>query len=389
MRKLLPIQPEVRHIVQALSWYRFSSGLTGVFIPLLILRSGGSLFMIAAFYLLFAIIKLVADFPAIVMIQRRGVHFGLGASFVCYAIELASILGYTRTHGLIFLIIGSVSLGLIDSFGDNARHIYVSAATEKSGKSSSIAIIEIFGQIADFTGPIGGALIGTLFGADWLLASGLLCLAFTIRPLASIGKLSILDQSTKLHFTLRNAPWRDVVADACFGSEETVSRILWPIFLAVILGTFSQIGVVTAISTLGTVVAIWVAGRRGDRGQNRSVLLQGVAGMSIVNWLRLAATSFWPITLLGLGYRTTQGYGLNALNATYYSHAQDRGLPYIISIEIASDIGYLVTWSILFAILAISKSSSVLFASGFIIAAITIWGALLYTPYQHRALQTE
>jgi len=386
MRKLLPTQPEVRHITQALSWYRFSSGLTGVFIPLLILQHGGSLFTVAAFYLLFAIVKLVADFPAIIMIQRRGVHFGLAASFVFYAVELAAILGYTSTHGLIFLIIGSVSLGLIDSFGDNARHIYVSVVTRDSSKSSSIAIIEIFGQIADFAGPIGGAIIGTLFGADWLLIAALLCLGLTIKPLASISKLPLLDQSTKLRFTLRNAPWRDVVADACFGSEETVSRILWPILLAITLGTFSRIGIVTAVSTLGTVAAIWIAGRRGDRGQNRSVLLQGIAGMSAVNLLRLAATSFWPITLLGLGYRMTQGYGLNALNTIYYSHAKDRGLPYIISIEIASDIGYLVTWGILFAILAIFKSSSVLFASGFILAAITVWGALLYTPYRHRAL---
>ncbi len=384
MRKRLEIQPEIKYIAQALGWYRFSSGLTGVFIPLLIFQSGGKLLTIAVFYLLFTLVKLIADLPAIILIQRRGIHFGLVVSFAWYAVELVSILGYTSTHRLIFLLIGSISLGLIDSFGDNARHMYVSATMESSRKSSSIAILEIFGQIADFAGPIGGALIGTLFGASWLLVVGLLCLLLTIKPLASIRKLSVLGPPTRLRFTLRNAPWRDAVADGCFGSEETVSRILWPIYLAVVLGTFSRIGIVTAISTLGTIAAIWIAGRRGDRGQDRSVLTQGIAGMSIVNIVRPLTTAFWPLTLLGLGYKTTQGYGINALNATYYSHAKERGLPYIVSIEIASDLGYLVTWGILCAILIIFKSSTVLFASGFIIAAITVWGSLLYTPYRQK-----
>ncbi len=337
--------------------------------------------MIAGFYLLFAFVKLIGDVPAIIFIQRRGIHVGLAVSFVFYALYLANILGYAQTQNTLFLVMGAIVLGLIDSFGSNARHMYVPAIMKDDTKSSSMATMEIFGQIADFSGPLVGALVGTLFGADWLLGFALFCLVFTIKPLTQIRKIPAIDQSVKLHFSLKNAPTRDVIANACFCSEETISRNLWPVYLAVALGGFSEIGVVTAFSVFGTIVAIWLAGHRGDRGQSRTVLAQGVTGMSTINWGRLVATTFNPIALLGIGYNAAQGYALNGLNTTYYSHAKDKGLPYIVSIEIASDLGYLATWAVLCTVLFLSDSNSVFFASGFIMAATVVWGALLYTPY--------
>ena len=381
MRRFLSIQPEIKHIAQTISWYRFSNGLVGVFIPLVILQSGGTLLEVVGFYLIFALVKLLADLPAIAMIQQRGARFGLSVSFVFYALQLVSILNYVNGHSLIFLVIGAISLGLIDAFSDNARHIYVSFMMEHGNKSSSMATMEILGQIADLTGPIAGAFIGTLLGPNWLLVIALACLVFTIKPLAKIHKLLVLDQSVKLRFSLKDAPIRDCIANSSFGSEETVSRNLWPIYLAVMLGTFKEVGAVTAISVLGTIAAVWLAGRLGDRGRSRTVLTQGVSGMSVINWLRLMATTFGPIALIGIGYRIVQGYALNGLNSTYYSHAKDKGLKYIVSIELASDIGYLVTWIVLFVVLALFDDSRIFFATGFVVAAVIVWFTLLFTPY--------
>lgn len=343
--------------------------------------------MVAGFYLLFVLCKFLVDFPAIVLVQRKGAHFGLAVSFVFYMLQLAGVLGFTRTHQFIFLIIGGISFALIDCFGGNARHMYVSAIMDDHNKSSSMATMEILGQVADLSGPLIGAIIGSLFGGDWLLVVALACLIFTIKPLSAIRELPVLDQKTKLRFTFRAAPLRDSVADACFGSEETVSRTLWPMYLAVTLSAFSQVGAVAVISAIGTIFAVWLAGRRGDQGKYRTVLAEGVSGMSVVNVLRLMATTFRPIAALGVAYQIAQGYALNGLNTTYYSHAKDKGLQYIVSIELASDMGYLITWSILYAALSISHSSDVLFRLGFIIAAVAVWGTLLYTPYKSKNAQ--
>lgn len=233
------------------------------------------------------------------------------------------------------------------------------------------------------------AVIGVTLGADWLLMFALFCLIFTVRPLAAIRRLPPLDQTTRLRFTFRAAPARDGIANGCFGSEEAISTTLWPMYLAVVLGTYSEIGAVTALSVLGTIIAVWLAGHYGDRGRNRSVLTQGIAGMSIVNVFRLTTTALGPITLLGIAYRVTQGYALNGLNSTYYSHAKDQGLQYIVSIELASDVGYLATWAVLFATIALSESNATLFMSGFAIAAVVVWGTLLFTPYRQREFSSS
>ena len=94
MAKVLNLQRELVHIAAALNIYGFASALIGVFIPLVILKSGGQLWQIAVFYLIYALVKLVLNYPITLLIQRKGAHFGIAAGFIGGTLEMLAILGF-------------------------------------------------------------------------------------------------------------------------------------------------------------------------------------------------------------------------------------------------------------------------------------------------------
>jgi len=105
MPKAHNIQPNLVQVAWALNLYRLGNDVAGVFIPLVILKSGGKLWMIGLFYLLYAFIKLGINYPLMRIIQNKGAHFGLGAGFTFSILEISGILGYSHSHSLVFLIL--------------------------------------------------------------------------------------------------------------------------------------------------------------------------------------------------------------------------------------------------------------------------------------------
>jgi len=379
MPKVPSIQPNLVQVAWALNLYRLGNNIAGVFVPLIILRSGGKLWMIGLFYLLYACIKLCINYPLMRIIQIRGAHFGLGAGFTFSILEIASILGYSHYSGLVFLIFAGVFLAFTNGFVWNAQHFFISRNMDSTTKSSSIASIEIYGRVFDIVGPIMGGFIGVEFGVGWLLAAAIICIAATVRPLTKMTSLALVAEPVHIRYGLHGAPKRDLVANFCFNIETTIGTMIWPIYLAVVIASFKYIGGIAAIAAVAAIVTTWIAGRRGDRGKDRSVLRQGVTASSIVDVLRTITVASSAITVIGAAYQATLAYFINPWTSTYYQHAQDEGPQYIISMEIACDLAYVTLWGLFFILVTTISDARVIFNIIFLVAAGAAWGCLLIT----------
>jgi hypothetical protein len=82
--------------------------------------------------------------------------------------------------------------------------------------------------------------------------------------------------------------------------------------------------------------------------------------------------------LVSSAYRAALSYLQNAWTSIYYSHAKQNGLQYIMSMEIAYDLAYVVVWWVLLIVLLVANART-FFVASFIIAAIAAWGCLLIT----------
>lgn len=380
MSKMTPLQPDLVQIAWALNIYRLATSIIGVFVPLIIISSGGRLWTVGLFYLVYAFVKLSINYMCLRLIQARGAYFGLGIGFIFSALQMTGILGYSHYHHIGLLIAASISFALTNGFLWNTQHYFISKYMVDANKSSSIASIEVYGRFGDITGPVIGGIVGALFGASWLLLASLLCMVATIIPLRKMKNLSTRDDKAEpFAYNLRGAPVSDLIANFSFNIETLIGKMAWPVYLAVVLHGYKSIGSVATIAAFASIVTTSIAGRRGDKGKDRSVLRQGVTASSIIDVARLAATATPFIVVVSTAYEASLAYLSNAWTSTYYHHARSKGPQYIASMEIACDLAYVIFWSV-FSILAITiHSTKILFDIVFLVAAAAAWGCLLIT----------
>jgi MFS family permease len=379
MRNLLSLQKGLIHVAAALNIYGFASSLIGVFIPLVILKSDGHLWEVPAFYLVYSCFKLVVNYPAALLIQKKGAHFGLGVAFIAGGLQMLSILGFTVTHSWVLLVMGAVSLSFTNAFSWNSQHLFISQAMKDDTKSSNIATIAIIGQVGNVVAPLLGGLIGAYLGSGYLLVLAVLLCFVALIPLRNMGGYSSGITTSKIIYNFQGAPAKDILANYFFNIETVVGVMVWPIYLAVFVASYKDIGTITAIAATATILTTWVAGHRGDKGQDRNVLKEGVAISSVIDIIRVFVTSQFWIGVVSSGYKASLAYFSNAWTSVYYHHAKQRGLQYIMSMEIANDLAYVSLWGVLLIALLTSSSSKVFFVTAFVIAAISAWGCLLIT----------
>jgi MFS family permease len=372
----IPLQRSLFSIVLSLSIFGFATALVGVFIPLILLKSGAPLWYVAGFYVVYAFLKLLCNYPVVRLIQRYGAHAGLGAGFVCSALQMLSILGYASTGSPMMLVAAAAMLSLANSFLWNSQHIYLSRLLEKATRSSSMATMVIITQILGIIAPLTGGLIGVWLGPGWLLGVALLLILAALIPLRHMGTLASEGAQTKVYYNLSGAPRRDIIANFCFNIETAIGTMLWPVYLAVSVTSFRNIGLISMAAALVTAVVVWYAGHRGDKGHDRSVLSQGAAISSLAHIARLFATATPLITLVSCIYQASLAYMGNAWTSTYYEHAKKGGINYIMNMEIACDVANVVLWSTLLVVI-LTLGSDYLFGVAFGIAAVAAWGVLL------------
>jgi MFS family permease len=389
MKQILRIQRELVYITAALSLFGTASSLVGVFIPLIILHSGRSLTVVAGFYIAYAIIKLIFNYPTVRVIQRFGAHIALGCGFLAGALQMVSILLFNQTHSIWALLGGAGALAMTNAFLWNSMHVHISKIMDRTTKSSSMATMNIIQQVTSVAAPLIGGFIAAAFGSQWVL---ILALAFALVALVPLQRMGHLEDDgtpkVPIIYNLMGAPPRDLFANFCFNIDTTVGVMLWPVYLAVTIANFKAIGAISGVSALAAIIMTAIAGHRGDKGHDRSVLRQGITASSLIHVLRLLAVTPLTITFLSVGYRSALAYFQNAWASTYYSHAKDEGVNYVMSMEIACDLAYIFFWGIMF-LCALTGSRKLLFDVGFLIAASAAWGCLLIKPQGHFEIQID
>ena len=352
----------------------------GVFIPLLLLNAGAQLWQVPAFYVAYAIIKLLINFPiARYIVQLRGVHTAFAVGFGAAIVQFGCLHMFVNTQNQWWVLIAAAAMAVVNACMWIPQHLHISAIVESSTRSSSMATIETINQVLGVAAPLTGGIIGATFGPGWLIGVALAFLALAFLPLRFVGKLH--DKHTKgrndepLRYSVKAAPRRDLFANFCWNVESSVGTLVWPIFLAVEIATYKSIGLIGTLAGLGTVVALWIAGRRGDKGNDRRVLGEAAAASSAINLLRLVSTASPWVTAVSIGYKSSLAYGQVAWVSSYYTHAQRKGPQWVMAMEIACDVAYLLLWSLLIVV-ALFADALWMFTTAFLIAAAGAWGCL-------------
>lgn len=377
----IELQKELVGVTSTLSIYGFASELIGVFVPLLILRNGAALWHVPAFYVVYAVVKLCVNFPiAKYIVQRHGAHMALGAGLCATIGQMLALRAFVEWGSAWWLGLAAAMLACANATIWISQHLHIAAVAESATTSSSVATISVVGQLLSFIAPLVGGLIGSWLGSGALLAFAIACLLTAFIPLRLVGGLEanrLKEQSAEpLRYSLASAPKRDLLANFCWNIETATGAFVWPIFLAVAIASYSSIGIITTVAGGLSIVVMWVAGKRGDRGADRRVLQEAALISSAANIARIFANATFALAAITAVYRCSVSYAQVAWSSSYYKRANQMGPQWVMAMEIVCDLAYLLLWSLLL-LLSVTVTSHVMFTVAFVMAGVCAWGCLL------------
>lgn len=376
------IHQDLVRITQSQLLHTAGSSLVSIFIPLLLLNQGLELYQVCLFYVAYALIKILINYPATLVINRHGARIGLSVGYSVSFLFVLLLTAFISTGTLLLLYLMPLAKALQNSFLWNSQHLHISNAMNEARKGQDLATIANLKRVASIFAPMIGGFIAVSFGEVWLAG-----LAAAVIGLSIIPALKIHDTHTvhKLEYSLRNAPVRDLIANVGFNFHGAVGLMVWPIYLAVFIPNFDDIGIITTISTAFGVIVLQIIGRRGDKGKSHQVLLEGTAAASLAHAGRvLASSNPLTITVVTALYDLAIDYQMNPWVSLYYSHTRRRGINYIMSMEIAGDATYVLLWSLLGVVSYVSHDTT-FFNVAFFSAAGFAWLCMLMTRDQFKA----
>lgn len=375
--KLVP--SDLKNITIAHSLRGFGGGLVELFIPLILIKNGLSVRDICWFYLIYAVAKLVVNYPTTKAINKYGAKFGLTGARVTDIIYLLIIFLVAQTGTLWLVWAAPLFLALTNSFQWNSEHLYLGRAIKPHRIGKDLARLESIGVVTSILAPFLAGGLTLWLGAAWPLGVAIVAIllsAFWVRRIDSeAGGHQV---SPDLKYSLKAAPLRDLIGNFSFNFHTAVGGIAWPIYLAVVLANAESIGVAMTVGGLISILFIEAIGRRNDRKGNHKVLFEGSIATAAVHSVRFLATSVWSVTAINLFWLLALRYQQNPWTSIYYSRVKDKGISYILSMEIAGDIAYICLMGILLALTYIFTDMITVFnlifwlAAGFAMLCVVI-----------------
>ncbi|ADD42965.1 MFS transporter [Stackebrandtia nassauensis] len=370
----MAVQRDLRGLTIALALRSFALALVNVFLPLLMLEQGAALWQVCAFYVVYSAAKMAINYPSVILIERWPPWLGLAVALASSAVYL--LLLNTYISGAAWAIwCAPAALAGMNAFLWNSQHIHISRALQDTRRGRDMAVINVVIHVATLAAPPIGAALVAFGGRSTLLFAALTVIALAILPARAAHRLP--RRPSDEDGPSRPAPFRDLVANFAYNTSILVHFLLWPVYLAVVFGDFTTIGLITAVTEGVGLLLLLVAGRRGDRGATWRVLLEGTIATALAHLARLLAGTPLSITVVGAVSRAAIDYQQIPWVTTYYSHVKQRGSRYVLWMEGAGDLANLLIWLALLVAAILTQHATVFFGIAFVLAAVATIATLL------------
>jgi MFS family permease len=365
----------------------FAQGLIGVFIPLYLLKNGFALQAIFIYYAVLYMFTILFDLVSARLTARFGPKHVMRLGFFLQFV-VAILLSQLHILPAPLLIIPFVHAASA-AFYWLPYHVDFSKIKHVHHSGKEISWLNAMEKVGGVLGPLVGGLLATFFGGVTLFYAAALVLAIAVivlmlspEPMQTKQKLSYAHL-----FTLKD--WRATVSNTAFITENSLSILLWPIFLASVVFTteaYLKIGSIASISVVFAMFAALPLGRLLDKTKGYKMIRFGTVINSLLHVSRLLVTNYTGAALVAVANEpNTLIYRLAYLKG-YYDSADDfpgQRIAYIARNEMVAHSFCLIIWTTL-ALLAGALSAHTVCMVGFGMAAVL---SLIVRTERYRALR--
>ena len=364
----------------------FAAGLIGVFIPLYLLNNGYPIQMIFVYYSLVYFFLLPIDYLSAKLTARFGPKhvMRVGFFFQFLTAVLLSQIKILPAPILLIPLFHAFSAGLYWT----PYHVDLSKIKHNNHSGKELGWLQLMERIGGIIGPLSGGVLASRFGGSALFYAAAAVLAFAVvvlmlskEPIQTKQKLVF-----KNLFTMKE--WRNSLSYMALVSENSMTVILWPTYLAVVvfpIDPYVKIGLVASISVGVAASVALPLGRVLDKVNGSVMLKLGTTVNGIIHIGRLFATNLGLATAVAASNEpNTLVYRMAYLKG-FYDDADNypgQRIAYIAKSEIIAHFFCLLIWTSI-AVVSIYVAEQTVFIIGFIIAALL---SLLIQSQKYRAL---
>lgn len=364
---------ELNEIYVAMLVRGMSLSMAGLFVPIFLLSIGFSLTRILMVVFIYFVTRVFTDIIAAFLVARFGPKHVMVCGQVLFSISSLLFLTLQRMHWPIILL-GSV-WGASQSCFFLSFDVDFSKIKHSVHAGKELGYVEIMGKLGAIIGPIIGGIVSITLGPQYIFAVSTVLLVGGLLPLFKT------DEPVKTHQKLdyRGFANKDIgksfTAITAANLENTLSILLWPLFLALFVlpgnTVFIKVGILSSLSVFMAVLTARTVGKLVDEYHGRKVLRISAVINTGLHLIKPFVSTY--IAAFGVGVTNeivTIGYRLPFFKAFYDQTDEFPGhrIVYISIIECFSSFVKAIAYGILI-IVSLFASNKTTLTIGFIIAA--------------------
>lgn len=347
--------------------FKLAVGLVSIFLPLYILDLGYSNISVIYFFLAYYLAFIIASFPNGIISSKLGFkHTSLLSSPLILAFYL--LLRQNPAGNAIFYIavLGGYAFNLY-WLGMNPE---TAESTDSDKREEETGIFFSMPTLASMIAPSIGGLILAVYTFEALFLFATVLIATSFLPFLFSREHHEGMEVDPLSF-FKKDHLSDFITYAGKGAAFIGKKVLWPLYLAVIIQETTSIGGAGSLLALGSAVTGITLGKITDKDNRDLVIIAGCVITAATYLIMSQLTN--PIHAMIISF--VNGLGLTTMSLPIYSRAMDRAeeedyIEYFAFREVALSIGRVITLLTIAAIFKVTASftpSFILLASSLII----------------------
>jgi hypothetical protein len=309
----------------------------------------------------------------------------LGAKFACrysykYSMALSTLFQvlyylslYLVADSFWWLTPAMLLYALQKTFYWPAYHADFARYSEASEEGREISGLSVALSFVYIVGPLLAGLILTVGSWSWLFAAGCGVLLLSNWPLLSHREEftpRVFPYLDTYHRLLSRENRRSLLGYMGFG-EELVVLVLWPVFIAVVVQDYVEIGGVVATATLITALVTLYIGKLTDERNKHQVLKLSTVFYAFSWVARFFITLPFQVFIVDSWSRLAKNVVGVPLTAITYERAQSRSvMDTVVSFEMSLVVGKLVAAVLLLVVFSMVASLHSAFLAAWIVAAL-------------------
>ena len=316
-----------------------ATSLVAVLIPVYLTKIGYSLEQVLLVFVCEGLVWLILIYVTLLVLHRIGSNI-LMIFGVFMLVGLMISLGLLQTYS--WMIIGVVVFKAAGSLYWFSFRLNFTFATEGKEAGKKIGLTNAIFLACVGIAPAIGGIVAQVYGIHWTYFLAISIILLACIPMLEVSEMVAWNKQNLSKLSIKKI-FPDLIANGGSTIDDSVSALVWPLLIFLIIPTYAGVGVLSAVVVISAIlISLWVGWRENKKGEAH-YLKQGSLVMSITNFLRFLTQTVTQIAGINLLTGVGQALYTTPLSSRYYKNAaREPTLEYIFAMQAVSAIAWTV-----------------------------------------------